>query len=124
MRKSFARATTPARSFLASLTSRKSAGRRPGAAPPGVESLESRDLLQFDVAFGLPDPTFVKINQNGGTPPPAANGGWASEIALDVEWAHAIAPGARILLVEANSASTSDLFTAVRTAANYPGVVA
>src|SRR5205807_6453436 len=48
---------------------------------------------------------------------------WASEIALDVEWAHAIAPRANILLVEANSNSTSNLFTAVRFAAGQPGVV-
>ena len=51
------------------------------------------DLHQFDVAFSLPDPKFTKVNQNGGSPMPAANAGWASEIALDVEWAHAIAPG-------------------------------
>src|SRR5438093_12987089 len=34
---------------------------------------------------------------------PRNNAGWAGEIALDVEWAHAIAPGAKILLVEARS---------------------
>src|SRR5213594_1079463 len=39
---------------------------------------------------------------------PRANAGWALEIALDVEWAHAIAPQARILLVEAASNSFSD----------------
>ena len=44
------------------------------------------------------------------------------EISLDVEWAHVIAPEASILLVEANSASNSDLFTAVNTARNAPGV--
>ena len=38
---------------------------------------------------------------------PAADstGGWEMEESLDVEWAHAIAPGAKILLVEANSAN-------------------
>jgi hypothetical protein len=84
----------------------------------------ANDLHQFDLRFGLPDPTFTKVNQNGGSTPPAANHGWASEIALDVEWAHAIAPGASILLVEANSNSTSDLFAAVRYAAGRTGVVA
>ncbi len=39
-----------------------------------------------------------------------------------MEWAHAIAPGARILLVEANSANLSDLLTAVNYARNQPGV--
>ena len=39
--------------------------------------------------------------------------GWSLEIALDVEWAHAMAPGANILLVEASSDSLSDLLAAV-----------
>ena len=52
------------------------------------------DLQHFDAAFGLPNPVFTKVNQTGGSTPPAADAGWASEIALDVEWAHAIAPGA------------------------------
>ncbi len=39
--------------------------------------------------------------------------GWALEIALDVEWAHAIAPQAKILLVEAASNSFADLLDAV-----------
>jgi hypothetical protein len=82
------------------------------------------DLQQFDAKFSLPDPTFTKMNENGGSSLPASNGGWASEIALDVEWAHAIAPGASILLVEANSATFADLLTAVRTAAAQPNVVA
>ena len=47
-------------------------------------------------------------------------GAWKSR--LDVEWAHAIAPEATILLVEASSASFSDLLAAVKYAANYTGV--
>lgn len=82
------------------------------------------DLKQFDLQFGLPDPAFRKVNQTGGTTMPAADRGWGSEIVLDVEWAHAIAPGASILLVEANSNSFSDLMTAVNYARNQPGVVA
>src|SRR5262249_43291309 len=46
------------------------------------------------------------------------------EEALDVEWAHAIAPKANIILVEAYSNSTSDLLTAVDYARHAPGVVA
>lgn len=84
----------------------------------------AKDLQQFDLQFGLPDPVFRKVNQTGGATMPAANAGWASEIALDVEWAHAIAPGASILLVEANSSSFSDLLAAVNYARNQPGVVA
>ncbi|MFL5339102.1 MAG: fibronectin type III domain-containing protein [Gemmataceae bacterium] len=82
------------------------------------------DLRQFDAAFALPDPTFTKVNQTGGTTMPAANGGWASEIALDVEWAHTIAPKANILLVESNDNSFSNLLTAVKYAAAQPGVAA
>src|SRR5260370_1365887 len=76
------------------------------------------DLHKFDLAFNLPDPTFTKLDENGGTSYPAANAGWISEIALDVEWAHAIAPKAGIVLVEAASASFAALLTAVPTAAS------
>jgi subtilase family serine protease len=81
------------------------------------------DLQAFDKQFALANPHFVKENENGGTSMPAASSNWAPEIALDVEWAHAIAPGASILLVEANSASFNDLLTAVNTARNTAGVV-
>ena len=85
----------------------------------------ANDLSQFSQSFGLAaPPSFRKVNQSGGSTMPAANAGWASEIALDVEWAHAIAPGASILLVEANSNSMSDLMAAVNYARNQPGVVA
>src|SRR5262249_27214220 len=73
----------------------------------------ANDLHQFDLSFGLPDPVFTKVNQTGGSTLPAADAGWASEIALDVEWAHAIAPRATILLVEANDNSLGNLFAAV-----------
>jgi subtilase family serine protease len=80
------------------------------------------DLHQFDLQFGLPDPSFTKVNQTGGSTLPAAESRWASEIALDVEWAHAIAPGASILLVEANDSSYSNLLAAVDYARRQPGV--
>ena len=50
------------------------------------------DLLGFDQYFGLSNPSFTKVNQTGGSTPPATNTGWATEIALDVEWSHAVAP--------------------------------
>ncbi|MFO0811188.1 MAG: S53 family peptidase [Gemmataceae bacterium] len=53
-----------------------------------------------------------------------ASASWSGEIALDVEWAHAIAPGARILLVEATSSSTTALLAAVDYARSQAGVVA
>jgi subtilase family serine protease len=86
------------------------------------------DLKAFDAKFGISDlntggGTLKIVNQTGGSTLPAANRGWASEIALDVEWAHAIAPGANILLVEAKSASISDLDAAEDYARNAAGVV-
>jgi subtilase family serine protease len=44
---------------------------------------------------------------------PKANCGWGQEAALDIEWAHGMAPGAKIVLVEAASSSFADLFKAV-----------
>ena len=44
---------------------------------------------------------------------PAYNAGWATEIALDVQWAHAIAPMARIVLIEAPDATVSSLTGAI-----------
>jgi hypothetical protein len=83
----------------------------------------SSDLARFDDYFGLDDPArFVKLDQNGGTDYPEANTSWATEIALDVEWAHAIAPAANIVLVEADSASLADIWTAIDTARNLDGV--
>ena len=84
----------------------------------------ANDLHTFDVAFGLPDPKFVKVNQTGGKRYPTINAGWALETALDVEWAHAIAPAATILLVEASTSSLSNLLTAVDWARKQAGVSA
>ena len=63
------------------------------------------DLAVFDKAFGLPAPPAFGIIQPAGRVPPYDPGnsdmvGWAGETTLDVEYAHVIAPGARILLVE------------------------
>lgn len=55
---------------------------------------------------------------------PAYDSGWATEIALDVQWAHAIAPLARIVVIEAPDASVNSLTNAVKLAnAMGPGVV-
>lgn len=82
------------------------------------------DLAVFDARFGLPaPPSFKKVNQKGGTAAmPATDSGWAFEIALDVQWAHAMAPDANILLVEANSNRITDLMAAVDTARRATGV--
>jgi hypothetical protein len=81
------------------------------------------DLNAFDKEFGLPSAPSVKVvNQTGSSSLPASDAGWSTEISLDVEWAHAIAPGAKLLLVEANSASLGDLMNAVNYARNVSSV--
>jgi subtilase family serine protease len=80
------------------------------------------DLQKFDRQWGLADPRLTVAKMTSGGRGPAANSGWAMEIALDVEWAHAIAPGANILLVEATTASLGDLLSAVNYARNQVGV--
>jgi subtilase family serine protease len=81
------------------------------------------DLGAFSSYFGLPGCTssngcFVKAMPQG---QPISNAGWALEISLDIQWAHAIAPGARILLVEAGSNSFSNLLGAVNYGASQSG---
>jgi subtilase family serine protease len=80
---------------------------------PYIES----DLGVYSTQYALPRCTsangcFKKVNQTGGTSYPSRNSGWALEISLDVEIAHAICPNCKILLVEANSNSFSDLLRA------------
>ncbi len=83
----------------------------------------SSDLQAFDKQFGLVAPAGLTIvNQNGGAGLPTTDAGWSMEIALDVEWAHAVAPGAKILLVEAQSSNVNDLLAAVNYARQQPGV--
>ncbi|AYV76301.1 MAG: peptidase S8 and S53 subtilisin kexin sedolisin [Terrestrivirus sp.] len=69
------------------------------------------DLAVFSKQYSLPTPNLV-VKTLGTT----ANTGWSLEQSLDIQWAHAIAPGATILLVQAASANMTDLLTAVKTA--------
>jgi subtilase family serine protease len=86
------------------------------------------DLRTFDATFGIADTTLTVEGQTGSTTSlprtdPAGRGNsWAVETSLDVEWAHAVAPGAKILLIEASSDSDSDLNVAVATARAATGV--
>lgn len=105
------------------------------------------ELAAFNAKFGLPtcttkaitslplpsaEPTdgctfsVVYSTQAGGltTTAPAYDAGWAQEIALDVQWVHATAPLARIVLIEANDASLTNLLGGVRLANDMgPGAV-
>ncbi|HLM86682.1 MAG TPA: IPT/TIG domain-containing protein [Solirubrobacteraceae bacterium] len=80
------------------------------------------DLAVYDKQFGLPACTtangcFRKIDQQGKTSPlPATQGGWVTEISLDVQMAHAICQNCHVLLVEANNEAFSSLGTAVNAA--------
>ncbi len=88
----------------------------------------ANDLATYSTTFGLPvlpacsgsvtTSCFQKVNQNGNASPlPKKNAGWALEIALDVEVAHAICQNCKILLVEAKTNSFTNLAAAVNTAA-------
>ncbi len=73
------------------------------------------DLSIQDSTFGLPAPTYHVVAMPGVpafdiNDPNQAD--WAGEITLDVLWAHAMAPGAAITLVEAASSSDGDLLAA------------
>jgi subtilase family serine protease len=75
------------------------------------------DLGVFDKQFGLP--TNLKIIQPEGpvskTLPSALSRAWAAETTLDVEWAHAMAPDAKILLAETPASATESTFKFVQT---------
>jgi kumamolisin len=77
------------------------------------------DLNTFSTKWGLPAASFSKLYATGSKPANGCASGWELEEALDVQWAHAMAPNANIVLMEAASNSDSDLFTAVNAAASY-----
>jgi kumamolisin len=96
------------------------------------------DLAYFSAYYGLPAPRFKRVianssygNLNGltascsATPPPAKSNGWDVEEALDIEWSHAMAPQAAIVLVEACTQNLPDLLFAEEVAgievASYGG---
>jgi subtilase family serine protease len=85
---------------------------------PTVES----DLAVYDSQYGLPvcsraNGCLRVVNQRGGTNLPGSDGGWALEISMDVQISHAVCQTCKILLVEARSASFTDLTDAEDTAA-------
>jgi subtilase family serine protease len=82
------------------------------------------DLNMFDAEFGLPSPPlFTQVNQSGGSVSSVlTDPGWSLEISLDVEWAHAVAPEANILLVNTNNDSLKSLVAGVNYARNASDV--
>src|SRR5438128_6132221 len=83
----------------------------------GNKSIQS-DLNTFCSQFGITPTTVQVLGNNTGI-----DSGWALETALDVEWAHAIAPGATIILSVANSSSAGDLLSAVDAAVSAGATV-
>ena len=107
------------------------------------------ELAAFNQKFGLPTCTTKAISATASLPlaaasasacefsvvyntasggmtsaAPAYDAGWATEITLDVQWAHATAPLARIVLIEAPDASINSLLGAIKLAnAMGPGIV-
>ena len=78
-------------------------------------------VATFNGFYGLPATHLTKVAPDGLTPfdPTDLNmRGWAEEISLDVEWAHAMAPGAKIVLVLAKSNNDSDIASALNYAVN------
>jgi subtilase family serine protease len=83
---------------------------------PTVQS----DLATFSHTFGLPAPDLT-VYYPGGKPTWNGHGtqtGWAEETSLDVQWAHAVAPGAKIALVVAANDYGTTIDNAVKFAVN------
>jgi hypothetical protein len=92
-----------------------------------IDAYDTPDILNcfntFSNQYGLPDNStgnFI-VHKMPGTILTDSN--WSLETCLDVEWTHAIAPNAKILLVEAVSNSRNNLLSAVDYATSQPGVV-
>ncbi len=92
----------------------------------GVDPTLGADLTTFDQFFGIPaPPSFQVVDQNGVT---TQNVDIVGEASLDVEWAHAVAPGASIIVYNAayepNNATASfeNLIEAMQQASQLPGV--
>src|SRR5205814_1982965 len=76
------------------------------------------DLAAYRSRWGLApcgsaNGCFRKVNQSGGSTPPGKNVGWGEEIDIDIQMVSAACPNCKILLVETNSNSYSDLFAGV-----------
>jgi len=91
-----------------------------------VDAFQNPNLVAqvgtFNTFYGLPAINLTQIAPDGLPPfdPTDDNMvGWAEEISLDVEWAHAIAPGARIVLVLAKSNEDADILSALKYAVDH-----
>jgi subtilase family serine protease len=98
------------------------------AAPSSSDVMA--DLAKFSKYYNLPvcdkvNVCFKQIDLSNGAKPVAGSySDWRGEVALDTQWAHAVAPEATILLVTAKVGNMGSLLEAVKTASQQPGVVA
>ncbi len=71
------------------------------------------DLAIFSSIFGLPPADLTVVYASGTQPPLDPSGGWELESSLDLQYSHAMAPKARIILVEAASNDGNDIVDAI-----------
>jgi kumamolisin len=76
------------------------------------------DLQTFSTQFGLPPGNLTVIFANGSQPSVDPTGTAELEASLDIQWAHAMAPKAKLFVVEAASLDLVDLFNAIFVAGN------
>jgi kumamolisin len=86
---------------------------------PYDDPTAASDLAAFSAQFGLPAPDLTVVYAQGMEPAVGPSAGYELEEALDTEWAHAMAPGAKLYLVEAADNSLLNLFEAVTVASNF-----
>src|SRR5262249_8253294 len=110
-------------------------GYNPSFVDTSAANYSSSALATFDKTFGLPDPSSLTFVDSNGVPLSSNNNssnnadfldfGAGVEIALDIEWAHAMAPGANIVVLCATpdfSGLGGDIIQGIATLAGLPGV--
>ena len=85
-----------------------------GIVDAGDYPTAASDLHAFSAQFGLPDADLQVVYANGQKPPVYSD--WIVEEALDIEWAHAMAPNAKLFLVESVQVNTDPTWQAVQVA--------
>jgi kumamolisin len=102
------------------LTTQNPSGNQGGGAIALVDAFDdptaAADLATFSAQFGLPAADFKVVYVNGEKPAVDPTGDSELEESLDIEWAHAMSPQAKIYLVEAASLDFSDLFAGAQLA--------
>jgi subtilase family serine protease len=88
-----------------------------GIVAIGSDPTLNSDLAGFDSKYGLSAPNLEIVGVDGNQNPVTVGTDHAHEISLDIEWAHAIAPGAKILVVDASEGPAGMVTYATQAAA-------